>query len=134
MYYGTPLEIKDIALIESLGFLVTNPAHHPGKTMEEYCKMAASHDVVIYRTFQDGKIGAGVGKEINAAKAAGKVVLELPPWIEKEMDKRVLTRDETRARVGYGPTDVSSLAKSVAMRRAIIKTALDSQDEFADQD
>jgi hypothetical protein len=91
--YDTPVEKRDVALLESLGFKVTNPntkevavafTEYRNNILPEnsYMKffedMAAAHDVLAFRGLPDGTIPAGVAKEIAAAKSAGKIVIEIP--------------------------------------------------------
>lgn len=90
--YKTEVEREDITLLKKLGFKVLNPAEHPNLEMADYVKLAQSCDVFAFRAFQDGKIGSGVGLEIEGAKAKKIPVIELP-WVTK---KRTLSRNETR--------------------------------------
>lgn len=93
--YGAEQESKDIEVIESMGFKCLNPAVLTHTSMDEYCRIAANCDILIFRAFKDGNIGSGVAKEIEAMRAAGKPVLELSHSIAK----RILTRAETRMRI-----------------------------------
>lgn len=97
-YYGTHLELMDIVMLSKIGTVVNpnTPKYQIFTNMKQFEDLAASCDMVAYRPFVDGKIGAGVAKEIQAALKAGKIVLELP----HKINERILTREETRARIG----------------------------------
>lgn len=83
-YYGTALETQDEAAIRAIGFLLVNPndPEYEGLSMDQFVKLALSCDVVVFRAFRDGRIGSGVGLEIEAARQRGKPVIELP-WITR---------------------------------------------------
>lgn len=65
--------------------------------MEVYLQLARDSDLVAFRAFQDGTIGAGVYKEVVAAIESGKPVIELPTITSK----RVLTIEDTREYLKY---------------------------------
>jgi hypothetical protein len=106
--YGTPQEVRDVALLEALGFDVDNPNNpvtatrclslhesgvDSGAIMERVFKpRAETCDVLVFRALPDGSIPAGVAKEIEWALAAGKPVIELPSGFRR----RVLTVEQTR--------------------------------------
>ena len=106
--YGTPQEEADIKLIESLGFECLNPnsPSYQGHTMNQFCALAARCDLIVFRAFEDGMIGSGVAKEIEAMKKMGKPVLELTGRITR----RALSREETRERLARQPQIAASLA------------------------
>jgi hypothetical protein len=102
--YDTPVEERDMNLLKSLGFKVTNPntksvqeaflrykADHE-EYMQFFCDMAAYHDVVAFRGLPDGTIPAGVAKEIEAAREAGRIIIEIPSGLTR----RFLGIEETR--------------------------------------
>lgn len=105
--YDSVQEVRDVALLESLGFEVINPNNpntqiefndNKDKGYEEafdlvFGQMVRDCDLIAIRAQYDGLIGAGVAKEIEYAEAAGKPVIELPTAIYK----RVATPEQTRA-------------------------------------
>lgn len=83
--YGTERQASAIAAIEEyLGdaWQVENPdqPHHQVGYSEEgmlyFERLAASCDAIAFMRFPDGSIGAGVGKEIDAAQGSGRAVYE----------------------------------------------------------
>lgn len=111
VYYSHPKtykrsneETEDISLLESLGYEVENP-YDPkfsdiwqtegiqfGKTLVEMC------DTIAFRPLSNGKIGAGVGKEIGWAIELGKTIIEMPsasPFDAGTFHERVLSIDDT---------------------------------------
>jgi hypothetical protein len=96
--YGTPQEARDIALLQSLGFEVVNPADkqyeqawaEQGMALKE--KFADECDLIIFRSLPDLRIPAGVAKEIEAFKVRSKAVLELPSGLSC----RAITVEQTR--------------------------------------
>jgi len=103
--YDTPQEERDIELLNTLGFSVTNPncdrvreglelykEDHPNENYMLYFEdIAVSHDVVAFRALPDGTLPGGVAKEVMAAKAAGKIIIELPCGIAR----RCMNHEET---------------------------------------
>lgn len=103
-YRRSPEEAEDISLLTSLGYEVENP-YDPkfsdlwqtegiqfGKTLVEIS------DVVAFRPLSNGKIGAGVGKELGWAIELGKEIIEMPnakPFDEGSLNERVLSIDDT---------------------------------------
>jgi len=81
--YGTERERGAVAAIEAEGWTVENPnqPHHQAGYDEEgmvyFERLAASCDALIFMRFPGGAIGAGVGKEIDAAQAAACPIYEL---------------------------------------------------------
>lgn len=77
-------ERKDIELLETLGFVVDNP-YHP-KYIEfwetegfEFSKILIdNNDIFVFRALSDGRIPAGVAKEVAIAETSGKPIIELP--------------------------------------------------------
>ena len=94
--YRTPQEVRDICLLSDLGFSVCNPAdmeseyhewldHHDENIrayvvdpMSFWIHKITDCDVVAFRALPDGRIPAGVSKEIEHAKSIDKLVFELP--------------------------------------------------------
>lgn len=100
--YGAPQEMRDLHTIQSLGFEVINP-NSPKveaalsfvpkeKRMFWFKKFARECDVIFFRANPDGKIGSGVGLEIEWFMELDKPVFELPSAIKQ----RVLTHEQTR--------------------------------------
>ena len=96
--YGTPQEERDIRLLETLGFEVVNP-NAEGNTenykkygMKYFLAIALDCDVVAFRALPDGRIPAGVMKEVSAMTLHEKLVIELPSRISG----RGISVDETR--------------------------------------
>lgn len=94
--YGTSQEARDIELLEQLGFRVVNPNSEEFAYMEgwnskdrmtRFFEIAAGCDLIAFRALPDGKITAGVAKEIKA----GPPVIELPSG----MNRRGLTIQQT---------------------------------------
>jgi len=102
--YGKPQEKRDIELLEAMGYDVLNPntpeikaaclaeKKRGGTGMHYFKGLVQSCDVVAFRAYPDGKIGAGVYTEITEY-AKGKIVFELPWGIER----RGLSVEDTRA-------------------------------------
>ena len=111
VYYSHPKTYKnsaeseqDIGLLEALGYGVISP-YDPkfsdlwqeegikfGKVLVDMC------DYVAFRPLSNGKIGAGVGKELGWAIELQKPILEMPsafPFDENTLKERLLSIDET---------------------------------------
>lgn len=81
---NTAQEKQDIETLQALGFVVDNPYH--SKYQEfwetegfEFSKvLIESNDVFAFRALSDGRISAGVAKEVAIAESIGKPVIELP--------------------------------------------------------
>lgn len=141
--YHTDEEARDIALIESLGFECVNPSapeHSRTKrgerTMEEFCQLAASCDLLIFRAFPEGRISSGVHKELAAMRKAGKPILELPSY--PQFRHRALTREQTRARMrdGYVRVGLEARVEREPLDRPPLNMALldvRESDEYNDQ-
>lgn len=82
--YNTPQEQRDVETLAKLGFDVLNPnikevqEAYPTKGMDMFKAMVEGCDVTAFRALPDGRIAAGVSKELEWAKAAGKPIIELP--------------------------------------------------------
>ena len=97
--YNTPQEKRDLETLEALGLRVVNPNtpenQEKYKTlgMPRFEEMAKACDVLAFRAFPDGSIGAGVAKEIEWARSGnGRPIIELPSCILR----RTLSVEETR--------------------------------------
>lgn len=96
--YNTPQERRDLATLETLGFIVYNPNcqdcadGYKKEGMDFFWRKVTSCDALAFRSFPDGSVPAGVAKEIVFAKDADKPILELPSGILK----RELEVDETK--------------------------------------
>ncbi len=102
--YDRPQERRDLETIKALGYEPVNPnasasqAGYDREGMEYFVKLVQGCDVLVFRAFPDGKIPAGVLKEIETAGLASMIVIELPayPWA------RALSVEDTRARLREG--------------------------------
>lgn len=112
--YSTPQEDRDVALLEGLGFVVKNPnaprIHdqcenvradaatygytNPGEAVMQivFKPLVASCDALAFRALPDGRIPAGVAKEIQWAREKGLPVIELP----SNFSSRVMSVEATR--------------------------------------
>lgn len=106
--YGKQREGNVLTWLEADGWEVENPnqPHHQvgydQGGMEYFQRLASECDALVFTRFPDGSIGAGVGKEIDAAQASGRPVYE---WFDGEMYSTyglptpVLSVPQTRARI-----------------------------------
>ena len=82
--YGTPQEQRDVETLEGFGFEVLNPSTpeyqqaYKDHGMDFFVKLAKGCDALAFRGLPDGRIPAGVHKEILAAIENGQPVIELP--------------------------------------------------------
>ena len=96
--YNTKQENRDLAYFKELGWDALNPnkeelqIRYAQEGMDVFLMAVTSCDALVFRSFQDGKISAGVMKEIDKAIELGKPVLELPTITSS----RVLSVDDTR--------------------------------------
>lgn len=80
--YGTSRQAEAITHLARHGWQIESPdqpAHQEGYAangMAYFEKLAADCDALAFMRFPNGAIGAGVGKEIEAAKQAGRPILE----------------------------------------------------------
>lgn len=101
--YGTPQDIRDVALIEQMGFEVVNPnkqalqERYKQEGMSVFLAAVKDCDLLAFRSFPDLKIGAGVLAEIQEAKNNGCLVFELPTLTEA----RNLSVEATREYLAY---------------------------------
>lgn len=106
-WYGTDSENNDLLLLDSEGFIVNpNSQRFQGSVesakrrgfpvMQVFADYIKDHvDVVCFRRYNDGYIGAGVAREILEAKMWNKEIWEIsggdakpPPHISKPADLR----------------------------------------------
>ena len=96
--YNTKQDERDITLLKRLGFDVVNPnkeelqERYKTEGMDAFLQAIDDCDVLAFRSFQDGKISAGVKKEIDKANELLMPVIELPTITTH----RVLGVDDTR--------------------------------------
>lgn len=90
--YGSEQEGRDVDLLTRLGFSVVNPGLCGSSDMEFYLQMVARCDVLAFRANPDGRIPAGVFKEVQQAQRLGFPVFELP----SNLLSREMSVDQTR--------------------------------------
>lgn len=98
--YNTPVEDKDIRMIESLGYKVFNPNdpeleeawERDGMKVFDNLMLINNFDVCFIRPQSDGSISAGVGYEAMKFFELRKPVLEIPAPILP----RIMTAEATR--------------------------------------
>lgn len=96
--YNTKQEDRDLETISLAGWEVLNPNkkeladRYKTEGMDVFLAAVTECDGLVYRSFQDGKISAGVKKEIDKATEIGKFVLELPTITSN----RILSVEDTR--------------------------------------
>lgn len=87
--YDTHQELRDIALLNALGFDVVNPnqaehdAGYKSYGMAYFTGIVCECDALAFRAFPDGSIPAGVLNEIRVAQEHGKPVFELPSAVSR---------------------------------------------------
>ena len=106
-YYARPISIddtpqadRDMDIIKAIGFEPYPVGVTKRAALDSYAKLGmvafrpyVEHsDILVFRAFPDGSIGAGVAQEILWAQQADKPVLEIPHQIVR----RTLSVDETR--------------------------------------
>jgi len=97
---GTKQETRDKELIASIGFepypvgeeKETAIVAYKEKGMEAFKPYVESSDCLVFRSFPDGSIGAGVAIEIEWAIASGIPVIEIP----RQIKRRTISVDDTR--------------------------------------
>lgn len=96
--YDTPQEDKDERVLQDLGFDVLNP-NAPGITekyneqgMSLFWNLIERCDALAFRAHTDGKVPAGVSKEISFARVLCVPFFELPT----QVGERTLTVQRTR--------------------------------------
>lgn len=126
-WYGTEPERADLQLLATEFETVINPgasdvklafSHWQHTPMEFFLNLVSTADALVYRTFTDGKIGAGVAQEILHALIHNKAIIRIysgvcgpvcgAPKLLEHMGKNIdllyatLTRAETHSRVTRG--------------------------------
>ena len=97
--YNTPQELRDIELLERLGFEVFNPnqpacnAGYQAEGMKYFERVLDDCDALAFRANPGGSINAGVVKEINYMIVQGAPVIELPTLVGRQY----LSVEDTRA-------------------------------------
>jgi hypothetical protein len=107
-YYARPVSIdgtkqqeRDLQLISSLGYEPYPVGEEKAVVLEEYRRIGMdafkpyvlNSSILIYRSFPDGSIGAGVATEIKWAQEAGIPIVEFA----RQIERRTLNVDDTRA-------------------------------------
>jgi len=116
--YNTAQETRDVVLLQELGFEVINPnmekyrrdvemikdAHHRAgigdagaAIMNYFAGVVNNCDALAFRGYTNGRIPAGVWKEVIAAREKGVPIIELPVILSS----RELSVEETRAILAY---------------------------------
>ena len=96
--YNTEQEVRDIQLLEDLGFTVINPneRHHKNGwaklSMGYFDTLLPKFKAVAFRANPDGSIPSGVAYEVDVARNNGKLIIELPSGILR----RSMTLAQTR--------------------------------------
>lgn len=96
--YNTAQETRDCAEIEKLGYvpIQINKKEIQERVaidgMEVFLPLVRQADVLFFRSFYGGSIGAGVAKEIAWAVESGIPVFEFP----QSIGRRTLSVDQTR--------------------------------------
>jgi len=115
-YFARPVthygEIFDDLVVHQLklaGFEVVDPSMpefqkaYKERGMSVFTDAVAECDIVFYKSFFDGRLGAGVVKELLAAVDAGIPSMELADgWRTQGWGERELTIPQTRERVARG--------------------------------
>jgi len=97
--YNTPKDARDLALVKRLFDEIVDPntpefqAAYKVLGMKVFIDAVKECDAIIFRSFANGIIPAGVAKEVQAAYDADLIVLEIPSYIEG----RTLSVLDTRA-------------------------------------
>ncbi len=97
--YNTKQEERDLQILNSVcDWVVVNPnkeelqEKYKSEGMDVFLAAVQDCDGLVFRSFQDGTISAGVKKEIDKASFLGKFVFELPTITSG----RVLSVEDTR--------------------------------------
>lgn len=101
--YKTKQDVRDMELLTKLFGDVVNPdkeelqRRYDIEGMDVFTAAVADCEALAFRSFPDGKISAGVKKEIDKAIELNKPVIELPTITET----RVLSVEDTRSYLTY---------------------------------
>jgi hypothetical protein len=97
--YNTKQDQRDLEMLDAISdWIVVNPNkeelqdRYKKEGMDVFLQAMNDCDGLVFRSFQDGKISAGVKKEIDKAIELGMFVFELPTITST----RVLSVDDTR--------------------------------------
>ena len=88
--YNTRQELRDIEILERLGFEVFNPnqpacdAGYQAEGMKYFDRVLDECDALAFRANPGGSINAGVVKEINYMITQGAPVIELPTLVGRQ--------------------------------------------------
>jgi hypothetical protein len=120
--YDSERESAAVKVIESYGYDVVNPnspeddAAYKERGMIHFTERVLGCAALAFQRFPDGKVGAGVAKEIATAAKDNKPVFEVTDdaiFYETHMESiegAVLTVDETRERLrGYRAAKAAEL-------------------------
>jgi hypothetical protein len=101
--YGTPQDNRDKLALQFLGLEVVDPntpemqESYKEHGMETFFRLVNTCNALAFRAFPDGRIPAGVWKEVEAARERGIPIIELPSILPS----RSMPVDETRLYLGY---------------------------------
>jgi hypothetical protein len=96
--FGSKQQVKDIEMLKKAGFEVINPDDeekqkgYEREGMKYFEKLVREADVVFFRAFSDGSIGAGIANETRWAIEDNKPVFEMP----RRLESRCLSVEDTR--------------------------------------
>jgi len=96
--YDAPQEKRDLEVLKSLGFEVVNPncpecaEGYKKEGMDYFRRYAEECEAIAFRALPDGRIPAGIGKEIRMFKDRNKPAIELPSGLLS----RLMSIEETR--------------------------------------
>lgn len=96
--FGTKQEARDFETLKQLGFDVIDPNNddsqkrYASEGIGVFLELVRESDAVAFRSFPDGKIGAGLCGQIDEALRMGKPVIELATITEA----RKMSVDATR--------------------------------------
>jgi hypothetical protein len=82
--YNTPQEERDVATLKALGLEVVNPNSqecsdgYKREGMEYFKRFPVECEALALRALPDGRIPAGIAKEVAMFKEAGRPIIELP--------------------------------------------------------
>ena len=100
--YRTPQSARDVITLKALGFDVVDPdtpehsAGYDKMGMDYFVELVQTCNALAFRATPDGRIPAGVAKEIRTAQACAKLVFELPSGIERRAMSVAETREYLR--------------------------------------
>lgn len=104
--YGTKQELRDVDLLQKLGWEVLNPnmpetqqavedyrkKYGDERVMEYFFDLVEQCEIFAFRAHPDGKIPSGVGWELKTAIGLDKLIIELPSLFST----RILSIEDTR--------------------------------------